>query len=239
MFDFPEHNNNYVFSKSDEYTFFIYCNKGITRCGTYEELHKSWPYNEYTDKIPQSYDVIHLAEKLALIESGNIIWVNKKENNYKDSEYMIINSNEERVRAVVNTKGECIDFGHDSVYGPLYNLEDFFRSMERKGYDFWSATSDYESHFHLHSYCMAFSQDVIKNAQFHKFWRSVPFAYDAHNCEMELTPLLTEQGFIGNSYIRTFKQENILRNPVQMLQDHQAPQHQRKVQQHEQRKGAA
>ena len=40
---------------------------------------------------------------------------------------------------------------------------------------------------------------------------------------MELTPLLTEQGFIGNSYIRTFKQENILRNPVQMLQDHQAP----------------
>ena len=113
MFDFPEHNNNYVFSKSDEYTFFIYCNKGITRCGTYEELHKSWPYNEYTDKIPLLYDVIHLAEKLALIESGNIIWVNKKENNYKDSEYMIINSNEERVRAVVNTKGECIDFGHD------------------------------------------------------------------------------------------------------------------------------
>lgn len=113
MFDFPEHNNNYVFSKSDEYTFFIYCNKGITRCGTYEELHKSWPYNEYTDKIPQSYDVIYLAEKLALIESGNIIWVNKKENNYKDSECMIINSNEERVRAVVNTKGECIDFGHD------------------------------------------------------------------------------------------------------------------------------
>ena len=52
MFDFPEHNNNYVFSKSDEYTFFIYCNKGITRCGTYEELHKSWPYNEYTDKTP-------------------------------------------------------------------------------------------------------------------------------------------------------------------------------------------
>ena len=41
---------------------------------------------------------------------------------------------------------------NDSVYGPLYNLEDFFRSMERKGYDFWSATSDYESNFHLHSY---------------------------------------------------------------------------------------
>ena len=112
---------------------------------------------------------------------------------------------------------------NDSVYGPLYNLEDFFRSMERKGYDFWSATSDYENHFHLHSYCMAFTQDVIKNAQFHKFWRSVPFAYDTRNCEMELTPLLTEQGFIGNSYIRTFKNENVLHNPVQLLQKHKAP----------------
>ena len=112
---------------------------------------------------------------------------------------------------------------NDSVYGPLYNLEDFFRSMERKGYDFWSATSDYESNFHLHSYCMVFTQDVIKNAQFHKFWRSVPFAYDADNCERDLTPLLTEQSFIGNSYIRTFKQENVLHNPVQMLQEHKAP----------------
>ena len=51
MFDFPEHENNYLFSKSDDFTFFITSNKGFTRCGTYEELHKSWPYNEYTDKI--------------------------------------------------------------------------------------------------------------------------------------------------------------------------------------------
>ena len=35
--------------------------------GAFLVLNKSWPYNEYTDKIPQSYDVIHLAEKLASV----------------------------------------------------------------------------------------------------------------------------------------------------------------------------
>ncbi|MDO4161944.1 MAG: rhamnan synthesis F family protein [Pseudomonadota bacterium] len=112
---------------------------------------------------------------------------------------------------------------NDSVYGPLYDLENFFRLMERRGYDFWSVTSDYEQNFHLHSYCMAFSQDVIKNAQFRKFWQTVPFFHDTQSCELELTPLLTQQGFIGNSYIRTFKQGNVLHDPVQMIQEHQVP----------------
>ena len=80
MFDFPEHENNYLFSKSDDFTFFITSNKGFTRCGTYEELHKSWPYNEYTDKIPLLYDVIHLEEKLVQLEYGKVVWVNKKPN---------------------------------------------------------------------------------------------------------------------------------------------------------------
>ena len=40
MFDFPEHENNYLFSKSDDFTFFITSNKGFTRCGTYaDQLH--------------------------------------------------------------------------------------------------------------------------------------------------------------------------------------------------------
>lgn len=77
MFDFPEHENNYIFSKSDDFTFFITSNKGFTRCGTYEELHKSWPYNKYTDKIPLLYDVIHLEEKLVQLEYGKVVWVNK------------------------------------------------------------------------------------------------------------------------------------------------------------------
>lgn len=80
MFDFPEHENNYIFSKSDDFTFFITSNKGFTRCGTYEELHKSWPYNKYTDKIPLGYDCIHLEEKLVQLEYGKAVWVNKKPN---------------------------------------------------------------------------------------------------------------------------------------------------------------
>ncbi len=112
---------------------------------------------------------------------------------------------------------------NDSVYGPLYDLEEFFHFMERRGYDFWSVTSDYEQNFHLHSYCMAFSQDVVKNAKFHAFWQAVPFSHDPRICERELTPILTEQGYIGNSYIRNFTRDNVLHDPIEMLNTHQAP----------------
>lgn len=133
MFDFPEHENNYIFSKSGDFTFFITSNKGFTRCSTYEELHKSWPYNKYTDKIPQGYDVIHLEEKLVQLEYGKVVWVNKKPNEdilfkgillslereefkFKDSKlYSVINSNEERINCVVNSNGECIPFGDDGL----------------------------------------------------------------------------------------------------------------------------
>ena len=41
---------------------------------------------------------------------------------------------------------------NDSIYGPLCDLSSVFVQMERRGYDFWSMTSDYEYNFHLHSY---------------------------------------------------------------------------------------
>lgn len=78
-------------------------------------MHKSWPYNEYTDKIPLLYDVIHLEEKLVQLEYGKVVWVNKKPNEdilfegillsldreefkFKDSKlYSVINSNEKEL----------------------------------------------------------------------------------------------------------------------------------------------
>ena len=90
MFDFPEHENNYLFSKSDDFTFFITSNKGFTRCGTYEELHKSWPYNEYTDKIPQSYDVIHLEEKYPKHEFSLIMGEDNLNSFHKWKNYNVI-----------------------------------------------------------------------------------------------------------------------------------------------------
>lgn len=112
---------------------------------------------------------------------------------------------------------------NDSVYGPLMDLETVFNEMEYKGYDFWSMTSDYQAHFYLHRYFMVFSRDVVLNEKFHNFWKAVPFEYDSHRCEMELTPLLVEQGFVGNSYIRNFTRHNVLETPEKVLDDYPLP----------------
>lgn len=112
---------------------------------------------------------------------------------------------------------------NDSIYGPLRDLNSIFTDMERRGYDFWSITSDYQYNFHLNSYFMVFNNNVIKNERFRNFWKTISFYYDVKNCEFELTPLLTSEGFIGNSYIRNYHQKNILKAPAEMLDNFDVP----------------
>ena len=112
---------------------------------------------------------------------------------------------------------------NDSVYGPLRNLEDIFMEMESRGYDFWSITADYAYNFHLHSYFMVFNNNVIKDKQFQYFWNCVPHNSEIQNCSIVLTPLLFERGFIGNSYIRSYRSENIMEQPQKMLDDFNLP----------------
>ena len=112
---------------------------------------------------------------------------------------------------------------NDSIYGPLYNLSNVFSEMERRGYDFWIITSDYQYNFHLNSYFMVFNNEVIRNEKFQNFWKTISFYYDVKNCEFELTPLLTGEGFIGNSYIRNYHQKNILKTPDVLLEDFPLP----------------
>lgn len=102
---------------------------------------------------------------------------------------------------------------NDSVYGPLTDLSDIFAEMKGRGYDFWSITADYSYNYHLHSYFMVFNNDIIRNKAFQNFWNLIPQRSETRSCTFELTPLLLDEGFIGNSYIRSYRDENILQNP--------------------------
>lgn len=112
---------------------------------------------------------------------------------------------------------------NDSIYGPLCDLSSVFVQMERRGYDFWSMTSDYAYNFHLHSYFMVFGANVIRNKVFRNFWKTIAFYYDVKNCEYELTPLLVREGFVGNSYVRNYHQDNILQSPKDLLENFTVP----------------
>lgn len=112
---------------------------------------------------------------------------------------------------------------NDSVYGPLFNLEEVFWRMERKNYDFWGMTADYQRHFHVHSYFMVFGQEIVRHEKFQNFWKAVSFYSDTQSCEFELTSLLTALGFVGNSYVRNYSRDNVLYNPQRMLEEYAAP----------------
>ena len=112
---------------------------------------------------------------------------------------------------------------NDSVYGPLCDLDEVFWQMERLNYDFWSITSDYYKSFHLHSYFMVFNQEIIKNPNFQNFWKNDKILQNSTECEYTLTTLLTAEGFIGNSFIKNYSQDNILYEPQKLVNEYSSP----------------
>ncbi len=60
-----------------------------------------------------------------------------------------------------------------SVYGPLYPLEEMFRSMEGVDCDFWGATDSQGMAYHLQSYFVVFRKSVTGSEQFRDFWNGV------------------------------------------------------------------
>ncbi len=68
---------------------------------------------------------------------------------------------------------ETVLFANDSIYGPLFPLQDFFEFGQNSRYDFWSVTDSWQHHFHLQTYFVAFKRNVFLSKTFHRFWSRV------------------------------------------------------------------
>jgi GT2 family glycosyltransferase len=60
---------------------------------------------------------------------------------------------------------------NDSVYGPLFDLEDIFETM--KSNDFWAMTDNYEIEYHLQSYFMTYTKKAFTHNVFKSFWKDL------------------------------------------------------------------
>lgn len=93
---------------------------------------------------------------------------------------------------------------NDSVYGPLFNLNNMIESMKNKEVDFWGVTDSLEIKHHLQSYFIYFDEKVIKSNTFKLFWQEYKVYKVKRNIiknyEVELSYLLTKEGFKFNSY---------------------------------------
>ncbi len=112
---------------------------------------------------------------------------------------------------------------NDSIYGPMTSMQDIFDYMELRGYDFWGLTENYHSNYHLDSYFMVFNNDILKNIKFQEFWKNITPGFNRKTYETVLTPFLTELGFVGNSYIKNYKKDDMLAYPLHLLETKKMP----------------
>ena len=101
---------------------------------------------------------------------------------------------------------------NDSVYGPLYPLEDVFESMSQDSCDFWGITDNTDFYYHLQSYFMVFKKNVIQSNAFKRFWEQVKVLHNKDDIiqkyEIGLTRTLLDNGFTSSVYTK-FQPTNI------------------------------
>ncbi len=101
---------------------------------------------------------------------------------------------------------------NDSVYAPLFDLDDFFSSMNKKNLDFYGITDTYIFTHHIQSYFMCFNERIINSEVFFNFWENYKvyrnkFNIVYHN-EVRLTTLLSLNGFSFDVYCPVRKVTN-------------------------------
>lgn len=77
-----------------------------------------------------------------------------------------INYLQERTKSI-----EKLLIANDSVFGPLNALEKVIEASEN--YDLFGITDSYDHHYHLQSYFIIYSKDVLRGKPFQEFWKSV------------------------------------------------------------------
>lgn len=69
-------------------------------------------------------------------------------------------------------------FANDSVYGPVFDIAEIFKKMERKGYLFWGLVRSHEVEPHIQSYFFCFSRELICSGVADGFWSQVEIVED-------------------------------------------------------------
>ena len=89
---------------------------------------------------------------------------------------------------------------NDSVYGPIFPLEEIFKKMEQENCDFWGMTENYEYAYHLQSYFLVFRKNIFNSKIFHNFWQTINIFNSKQTIiqkfEIGLSQLLLKEGFL-------------------------------------------
>lgn len=106
---------------------------------------------------------------------------------------------------------------NDSVYAPLYRLDEIFDLMSSTYY-FWGITDTSEHGYHLQSYFVVFTKPVISSQAFKDFWTDVEPVNGkmkiVQNYEVKLTEILVQAEFKCGTVDRYLRPKLELRNHI-------------------------
>lgn len=107
---------------------------------------------------------------------------------------------------LLQTDFDYLLLANDSVFGPLYNLEEVITKMQAKlDIDFWGMTDSYQGGWHLQSYFLMFSKHVFQSKSFIQIFQQDFNTFVKKDIiikgEILLSKKLSEEGFKGEAYI--------------------------------------
>jgi lipopolysaccharide biosynthesis protein len=89
---------------------------------------------------------------------------------------------------------------NDSVYGPLYPIDELFESMRSNKCDFWGITDNTDMSYHIQSYFMLVKKPVLQSKAFKEFWKNVEVLDNKDEIikryEVGFSQTLINEGFI-------------------------------------------
>jgi lipopolysaccharide biosynthesis protein len=92
-----------------------------------------------------------------------------------------------------------IVFANDSIYGPLFDIEQALLSPRIKDADFWSVTSSFEVSWHLQSFFFAMRHRLVLSGRSQAYWDSIDALRDRgeviNNNEIPMARTFREQGW--------------------------------------------
>lgn len=94
---------------------------------------------------------------------------------------------------------------NDSVYGPIYPLENIFEDMSKKKCDFWGMIQNPNVKSHLQSWFLVFKRNVIQSSKIGDFLSRVQKEFSFWDVvtkyEVEFTKYLINAGFKASAYV--------------------------------------
>ena len=114
-------------------------------------------------------------------------------------------------------------FCNDSCYGPVYDFENVFDTMQKRNVDFWGLCANIDFGYHIQSYFWVLSSNVFRSNAFINFISSVTRQSSVQDVimkyEIKFTKVLQKAGFSCDTYIPYDKNcmtypFNVHHNPV-------------------------